>query len=233
MSELKVYTFAPAWGLPTSGPFALKLLAWLNFNGIAYDQKIENRSGKGPKGKSPWIELGGKLIGDSDLIIDTLARHHGLGPQNVIDTPEAAAAWALKTAFEEHFHQVLEWELFVHPEGLGFMRGMVRESVPPVISALVLRNLARHFRRQLAARGIGRHAPAEIEAQGRRDIEMLARWLEGRAFICGEAPGLADMAVFGQVAPLASWPMDTPVAGAVKETPTVMAWVDRMKEACL
>ena len=28
--DLKVFTFSPAWGLPTSGPFALKLLKWLD-----------------------------------------------------------------------------------------------------------------------------------------------------------------------------------------------------------
>ena len=37
MSILRVFTFEADWGLPTTGPFALKLLAWLRLNGIAYD----------------------------------------------------------------------------------------------------------------------------------------------------------------------------------------------------
>ena len=56
MEPLVVFTFAPAWGLPSTGPFALKLLAWLDHNGIDYRQEIENRSDRGPMGKSPWIE---------------------------------------------------------------------------------------------------------------------------------------------------------------------------------
>jgi hypothetical protein len=31
MATLKVFTFAPDWGLPTVGPFALKLLACLSW----------------------------------------------------------------------------------------------------------------------------------------------------------------------------------------------------------
>ena len=30
MAELKVFTFSPAWGLRSSGPFAMKLLKWLD-----------------------------------------------------------------------------------------------------------------------------------------------------------------------------------------------------------
>ena len=32
----------------------------------------------GPKGKNPWIELDGKLIGDNELIIELLSKRHGV-----------------------------------------------------------------------------------------------------------------------------------------------------------
>jgi len=57
--DLKVFTFSPAWGLPTSGPFPLKLIKWLDLSGLPYRQVYEDNSMKGPKRKSPWIELDG------------------------------------------------------------------------------------------------------------------------------------------------------------------------------
>ena len=78
MSKVRVFTFAPDWGLPTVGPFALKLLAWLELAGIPYEQVIEANPVKGPKGKNPWIELDGERIGDSEVIIDLLKRRHGI-----------------------------------------------------------------------------------------------------------------------------------------------------------
>src|SRR3954469_11145790 len=67
MSKVRVFTFAPDWGLPTVGPFALKLLAWLELAAIPYEQVIEANPRKGPKGKNPWIELDGERIGDSEV----------------------------------------------------------------------------------------------------------------------------------------------------------------------
>ena len=78
MSELRVFTFGPDWGLPTVGPFALKLLAWLKLAGIPYEQVIEANPRKGPKGKNPWIELDGERIGDSEVVIDLLSRRYGV-----------------------------------------------------------------------------------------------------------------------------------------------------------
>ena len=115
MSKLRVFTFAPAWGLPTTGPFALKLLAWLELASIPYEQVVENNPRKGPHGKNPWIELEGKRIGDSEVIIDLLKRRHGTDLEEGLTPEQMAIGHAWRRTFEEHFHQVLEWELFVAP----------------------------------------------------------------------------------------------------------------------
>jgi hypothetical protein len=48
MATLRVFTFSPGWGLPSIGPFALKLLAWLELARIPYEQVIEDDPRKGP-----------------------------------------------------------------------------------------------------------------------------------------------------------------------------------------
>src|SRR5687768_8984162 len=78
LSKIRVFTFAPDWGLPTVGPFALKLLAWLELAGVPYVQVIEANPRKGPKGKNPWIELDGERIGDSEVIMDLLGKRFGV-----------------------------------------------------------------------------------------------------------------------------------------------------------
>ncbi|WP_071796251.1 glutathione S-transferase family protein [Natronohydrobacter thiooxidans] len=228
MSVLKLFAFSPAWGLPTSGPFAIKLVAWLNANKIPFELVNENRSGKGPLGKSPWIEIGGKRLGDSDVIIEHLAQRHAIALPGKPATPPAATAYAFKTMFEEHFHQVLEWELFVHPEGLAHIRSVISEAAPGLLVPTITRSMYRHFSRQLHARGIARHTPERIAAIGQADIDALAALLASQPYICGDTPGLADFAVLGQVAPLARWHMQTPVASAVKANRPVMYWCERL-----
>jgi len=117
MPILRVFTFSPAWGLPSAGPFAIKLLAWLELTGIPYEQIIEDNPRKGPKGKNPWIELDSERIGDSELIIELLSRRFGIDLDAGLSNEQKAVGLAWRRTFEEHFHQVLEWELFQHPSG--------------------------------------------------------------------------------------------------------------------
>lgn len=233
MSSLRVFTFEPDWGLPTTGPFALKLVAWLDLNGIPYEQVVEGNSRKGPLGKSPWIEHEGRQIGDSDAIIRYLAGHYGKPlDSGAPDSRTRAATHAFKIAFEEEFHQILEWELFFHPEGAAYIDGQIRKSAPPVVGALVSRIVSRHFKRQLYARGIARHGSETVAAKGRAALDALAAWVQDQPFLAGPQPVVADLAVFGQVAPMLHWPMDTPVARYAKTLSPVREWCDRVRDAC-
>jgi len=230
MEPLRVYTFAPAWGLPTSGPFALKLLAWLDHHRIPYQHEIENRPDRGPLGKSPWIEQGTLRMGDSDAIMHHLAAQRGLPDPSRCDTSAQAANLGLRIAFEERFHQILEWELFVNPEGRREMRAMIRTLTPPLIGPLVFAQMARHFGRQLLARGIGRLAPAQITDEGCRLLDALALRLEaGGGWLEEDRPSLTDFAVWGQVAPMLCWPMRTPVAEHAKAIPILSAWHNKIR----
>lgn len=229
MEPLRVFTFAPAWGLPTTGPFALKLLAWLEHRGIPYRQEIENRPDRGPMGKSPWIEQGRLRMGDSDAIIRHLAAQQGLPDPSQCATAGQVCNLGLRIAFEERFHQILEWELFVHPEGRREMRAIIRALTPPLIGRVVFAAMGRHFGRQLQARGIGRLAPAQIAEEGRRLLDGLALRLEEvGGWLEPDGPGLTDFAVWGQVAPMLCWPMRTPVADHAKAIPALGAWHDRL-----
>ncbi len=231
MEQLRVFTFAPGWGLPTVGPFALKLLGWLDWNGIVYRQEIENRSDRGPMGKSPWIEQGNLRLGDSDIIIRYLAAQQGQPDPTLCRTAAQVGNFGLRIAFEERFHQILEWELFVYPAGRHEMRKIILAQTPPVIGPLVFRAMTRHFARQLHARGIARLPAAEIVAEGQRLLDALALNLaHGDGWLDPDGPGLTDFAVWGQVAQMLCWPMQTPVADYAKSLPVLQAWHNRLSK---
>lgn len=232
MTSLRVFTFTPDWGLPSAGPFAIKLLAWLELVGIPYEQVIEDNPRKGPKGKNPWIELDGEPIGDTERIIELLSKRYGVGLDAGLSSEQRAIGLAWRRTFEEHFHQVLEWELFVHPAGVAYMREKMLSTMPPVIGPLVFSMLRSHLRKQLYARGLARHTPDIIAAKGRADIEALAAFLGDKPFLLGSEPSTADTSVFGLVAPMVFWPMQTPVAAYTKSMGTVSRYCERMRERC-
>ncbi|HEV7275382.1 MAG TPA: glutathione S-transferase family protein [Devosiaceae bacterium] len=231
MSDLIVFTFAGAWGLPSTGPFALKLIKWLELAGLPYRQEIENNPGKGPKGKNPWVELDGERIGDSEIIIALLAERSGFDIDAGLDDEARARGHAARRMLEEHFHMVLEWELFVHPEGASYIAAEIGAAAPPVIAGVMTAMFRRHFRRQLFSRGLGRHSDEVIAAKGIADMEALESLLGDRPFIGGGRPSMADVSAYGLVAPIAKWPMHTPVGDHIKQRPTLLRFIDRMHEA--
>jgi glutathione S-transferase len=232
MTNIRVFTFSPHWGLPSAGPFAIKLLAWLKLAGIPYEQVLEDNPGKGPKGKNPWIEIDGEPMGDSELIIDFLSKKYGVDLDAGLSAEQKAIGLAWRRTFEEHFHQVLEWELFVHPAGKAYIRKALVSQMPPVIGPLAFSMLSSKLQKQLYARGLARHMPDIIAAKGQADVNAMATFLGDRPFLLGDQPSMADTAVFGQLAPLVYWPMETPVASHAKSLSNLVGYCDRMRERC-
>lgn len=74
---IKVYQFAPAWGLPNASPFCMKLETYLRMADIPYEIVPNADVRKAPKGKMPYIKHEGKVIGDSGLIIEYLKSVYG------------------------------------------------------------------------------------------------------------------------------------------------------------
>lgn len=231
MSKLTVSTFSPDWGLPTSGPFALKLLKWLDLADIAYDQVFEDVPSKGPKGKSPWIELDGERIGDSERIISLLARRSGFDIDDGLTAEQRALSHVLRRTLEEHFHMVFEWELFVHPEGVEAVRAMAARMVPSLMARPVAAMVCRHFRNQLRARGMARHDAETIAAKGKADLDAVEAILGDKPFLVASHPSMADVSAYGLLGPMGAWPMHTPVADSIKSRPRLRAYLQRMAEA--
>jgi len=232
MTNLRVFTFSPHWGLPSAGPFAIKLLAWLELAGIPYEQVIEDNPSKGPKGKNPWIELDGEPMGDSELIIEFLSEKYGVDLDSGLSAEQKAVGLAWRRTFEEHFHQVLEWELFVHPAGVAYIRKALVSQMPPVIGPLIFSMLRSKLQKQLYARGLARHTPDIIATKGRADVDALSAFLGERPFLLGDQPHTADAAVFGLLAPMVYWPMQTPVASHAKSLGNIVGYCDRMRARC-
>lgn len=231
--DITVYHFAPAWGLPTSGPFALKLLAWLSLHELPWKSVVQNDPRKGPVGKSPWASIDDEVVGDSDRIIERLSRDLDIHDAEADLAPaDRGIAQAFKTAYEERVHQILETDLFVDPAGLAFLRGAMADDMPRLLVGAALPLMKRQFTRQLYARGILRHSPDEVQAMARREFEALAGLLSTRPFICGDRPGLADLACFGQLAPMLRWDMKTPAANQAKQMPNLVRWCAAVESRC-
>jgi glutathione S-transferase len=222
---LKLFTFGGAWGLPTSGPFGLKLEACLRMLDVPYERCFENNVRKGPKRKSPWIADGDVVVGDSELILAHVERTTGKALDRQLTAVDRARSLALRSLVEERYHQVFEYELCV----LGFdrLRELMKADVPALARPLVFSLIRRSMKHHLFERGVARHRPDEIAAMGRADIDALADWLGEREWFITDRPTKADASAFGLLAVTIRCDLSTPVCTYAREKSNLVAFVER------
>lgn len=195
---IRLFAFGSGWGVPfnTAAPFPLKLDAWLRMAGIPFDFVIANDPGKGPKGKSPWIEYGDVRMGDTSLIIEYLEKQFEIDLDAHLDARQRALALAVQRMLEEHYHQCFEHQLFFGKGGEERLHELA-DTMPVLVRWLLPAVLRRVFTKQLYERGMGRHAEDVIIAQGKADLDALSVLLGEKTYFFGEQPSSIDACVFG------------------------------------
>lgn len=195
---IRLFAFDTGWGVPfeTSAPFPLKLATWMRMAQIPYEFVVANDPGKGPKGKSPWIEHGSTRMGDSSLIIEHLEERFGIDLDAHLDASQHALAVSVQRMLEEHYHQCFEHQLFFGRGGQERMDAFAA-MLPIPLRWLVPTVMGRAFRKQLHARGMGRHPEEVIVAQGKADLDALSVLLGDKPYFLGDEPSSIDACVFG------------------------------------
>ena len=187
---IRLFAFGSGWGIPfgTAAPFPLKLATWLRMTELEHELVVENNPGKGPKKKSPWIEDGEVRMGDSELIIRYLEREIWRRPRCAPlcgrSRPVARLAPPVRRALPPGFRApALLW-----PRRRRAPRRSSSATMPSVARAIAPPLMRSQFRKQLYARGLGRHDEKDIIAMGQADLDAASVFLGDRPYFLGDEP---------------------------------------------
>ena len=71
-----MHQFPAALGLPNASPFCMKLETYLRMTGLPFEVRPVTDPRRAPKGKLPYIDDGGTVLADSNLILDYLKSYN-------------------------------------------------------------------------------------------------------------------------------------------------------------
>jgi glutathione S-transferase len=227
---IRLFTFGSGWGIPfpTAAPFPLKLATWLRMTGLENQIVVENNPGKGPKKKSPWIEDGEVRMGDSELIIRYLREKHGVDPDARLSPRDRALSLAWHRTFEEHYHQAFEHQLFFGRGGSDRLHELAA-TMPPVVRSIAPPLMLSQFKKQLYARGLGRHDEKDIIAMGQADLDAASIFLADRPYFLGDEPTGLDACAFGFLGVTVYVKGDNPLFRHAASLENLMAYTERMR----
>lgn len=217
------------WGTPSLSPFCAKLECYLRMAEIAYTPAAFGR-GESPKGKMPYIKIAGRILGDSQLIIEELERRLAAEGKHPLDeglAPRDAAIGRLaRRTLEEATYFIGVYTRWKTDDGYAIQRAEFRKWVPGIIIPLIRRDMAK----KLHAQGTGRHSLDEVTAMGSADWSAIAELLGDRPFLLGDTPRTVDATVFAFLDGTLSYPLDTPLKRAIEAHQNLVAYRKRIRD---
>jgi len=231
MSNLTVYQLPGGWGLESISPFCLKLDAILRLNGIPFTPVVVATPFAGPKKKAPWIELDGKAIGDSSLIIEALRSANEFESEAGLDAKQHALTVLVERLIDENLYWALVYDRWCRPENWPILKQSVLGGMPVVIREIIAPLARRSVKAQLKGHGMGLHKEDEIVAIARRDIQALSALLDQNMFFHGDNPSLIDATVFSLLANIYFVAFSSPMKSIIREHPNLVAFMERFQQA--
>jgi glutathione S-transferase len=218
-----------AFGVANISPFCLKLESYLRMTKVPYTAR-NAAFNKAPRGKIPFIEEDGKVLGDSQLIIEHLKRKHGDPLDAKLSAEQVATGHAVRRMLEEstYWHiLVLRW---ADDDGWKVYRPIFEALFPPVVGKVVPSMIRRDIVRRLRLQGLGRHKPEEILEMGKADLSSVAALLGDKPFLLGEQPSSFDATVYAFLASILVFPVDSPLRRFAQEQQTLVRYVERFQQ---
>ena len=207
----------------------MKLECYLRMTEIPYKLGPFARS-QAPKGKIPYVNIDGKLVGDSQLIIEQLearltaeGKHpldEGLSPR------DHAISQLVRRTLEEATYFVGMYSRWKNDEGFAVIREEFKKMAPSFVIGFIRREMTKKLQHQ----GTGRHTYEEATAMGAADFAAVAELLGEQPFVLGDKPHIVDACVFGFIEAILGFPIETPAKQAMMSHKNLVAYRGRIRE---
>jgi len=187
------------WAMPSASPFCIKLEFFLRANKIPYQLKPFNPQ-RAPRGKMPFIELGGEFISDSEVIIERLTKEFQLKDDDHLSGDHRYLSHAIRRMLEEGTYFGVLWHRWVKKSNWPTIKRDYFDFMPPVVRSLIPEILRKRVVRTCRGQGISRYEEQEIYDLLTADINAMTHFMcnDGPYFF-GEKLSRVDFTVFGFV----------------------------------
>ncbi len=224
---ITLYNFGPAFGLPDSSPFVMKVETLLRMANLLYRTDATGFA-RAPKGKIPYIDDNGVVVSDSTFIRWHLEKKHRIDFDRGLNAAQKATAWAYEKMAEDQLYWVSMHERWMI-DG-NFHKGHIRffDKVPAPVRPIATAMIRRKVRGVLRAQGIGRHSPDEILALGTRSINAIADFLGDKPFFMGSEPAGPDATMFAFVCMVLCPYFESRLRSAAERRENLRHYVGRM-----
>jgi len=225
---IELLQFPPQFGLMNASPFCMKVEVYLRLAGLPY-RTVDTVPPGTPKSKLPVLRDQGRVIADSEAILDYLREAYAGQLPEPLRAPETGTQLLLRRTVEEHLYFAVMRCRWLDPAGAAHTRHFF-DGVPAPVRGLVFGMVRRKMRRDLWGQGIGRHDDGCVNAKACADLDAVIACLGDQPFFAGAEPAAIDACLYAFLANLIWVPFETPIKACAQANAPLVAYTDRMRE---
>jgi glutathione S-transferase len=204
-----LYSYPALFGVADNNGYGLKVFAFLKLAGMSFRHEHVFDRSAAPRGQLPYIIDEGETIGDSDAIIAFIIRKYRLSIDAGLSQAERDTN-LLVTRTLDDLYWVMSYSRWKDERFWPLFRAaMLREH--PQLTEEGLRKAQEHNWQRYFYQGIGRYKPDDAYARGLADLGVLARLIPVSGFVHGEQATSIDAAIYGFIANIYFYEIDTPL----------------------
>lgn len=226
---IKLYQFPRPYGFPSFSPFCVKLETYFKMANIPYENVLTLDTKSNPKKLMPYIEVDGKIFGDSTLIIDKMVADNGDKVDFWLSTEQKAVSRSFVTLLENHLAAILAYFRWVYPQGWLQFREVLFAKAPKFIKVLVGRSVAKKVEKRIYASGL-RFSVEELLHLAKKDLQALSDYLGNKQFFFGDKPSALDGLLFAVIGGTVLLPIEMPLKDLTNQFSNLVEHAKRMQQ---
>jgi glutathione S-transferase len=226
---LTLFSYPELFGVADNNPYGLKVFAFLRLCELPFRHEHIFDASSAPRGQLPYIVDGDESIGDSETIISHLISKYRLAIDADLTASQHTTGHLITRMLDDlywvmsysRWHDSRFWPLF-RDEILATHSNVTEQSLEKARKY----NFERYY-----YQGIGRYEPDAVFARGVSDLQALANLLPDRGFLFGAQPTSIDAGIYGFLANIYFYKIDTPLKTFVLSRPNLVRHCNAIHDA--
>jgi glutathione S-transferase len=206
---LTLYSYPKLFGVADNNGYGLKVFAFLKLAGVPFTHQHIFDASKAPRGQLPYIVDGDDIVGDSETILRFATERYRLTIDAAL-TPAQRTTSLLITRMLDDLYWVMSYSRWQDERYWQAFRDALLREHPSLTEDGLAKAKAFNAQRYYY-QGIGRYDADAAMARGLADLAALTELIPQRGYVHGAQPTSIDAAIYGFIANIYFYDIDTPL----------------------
>jgi glutathione S-transferase len=206
---LTLYSYPPLFGVADNNGYGLKVFAFLRLAGVPFRHEHIFDASKAPRNQLPYIVDGTDIVGDSETIVAFVTQKYRLGIDAALTRAQRTTN-LLAARMLDDLYWVMSYSRWKDERYWPLFRDALKREHPGLTDEGLAKAKAFNAERYYY-QGIGRYEPDAAMARGLADLSALAELIPAQGYLHGASATSIDAAVYGFIANIYYYDIDTPL----------------------